>query len=81
MQAIFGKGQTVGAEGTGFHHLTAHGHKAAVNLTDHIGAGDYKVIVAAVERLAAKVLGSEVVTLDVCPHRPIIDENVILDSV
>ena len=42
---------------------------------DHVGAREHEIVVAPFQRLSPKVLGGEVVALDVRPHCAVVDQD------
>ena len=42
---------------------------------DHVGAREDEIVVATFQRLSAKILGREVVALDVRPHCAVVDQD------
>ena len=62
-------------EGARLDDVAADGEKRLVDRLDDVGPREHEVVVAALERLAAEVLGREVMALDVRPHRAVEDEH------
>jgi hypothetical protein len=59
------------------HDIAPDAKKRFVDALDDVGAGENEVIVAPFQRLAAEVLGSRVVQLNVRSHRAVEDQNAI----
>src|SRR5512138_3636310 len=79
--AVFFYGDAVGAEGVGFDDVHADVEEGAMDLLHGFGVGDDQVVVTAVELLAAKVLGGEVLRLEASSHRAIEDEDALFERI
>ena len=79
-------GDPVRVERVRLHDVGARGEVLAVDLADHVGAGEHEQVVVALEvagvigeHLPAVVLFFEVVALDHRPHRPVQVQDAIFD--
>src|SRR5258708_7452726 len=52
-----------------------------MNFLDHIGAGNYEIVVATIELFAAEVFRRQVKALDASSHRAVIYQHLFLESV
>ena len=51
-----------------------------MNRLDYVGTRQYEIVVAALQRLSTKILGAEVVPLDVRPHRAVVHQHSALQG-
>ncbi len=57
------------------HDIASHRQERLMNGLDHVGARENEIVVATLQRLAAKVLSGKVVPLDVRPHRAVVYQH------
>ena len=60
-----------------FNHVASDSEERLVDPTDHIGAREDKVVIAAFQRLAAEIFRREVMALEVGSHRAVVDKDAI----
>ena len=66
-----------GAEGGGLDRVDAGLEVLVVHLADEVGPGEHEVLVAALERGAAEVVGAEVLALDPGAERAVEDQDAL----
>ena len=74
-------GHGEGAEGGGLDDVDADLEEVVVHRGDHVGPGDHQQLVAALERLAAEVVGAEAQRLDVGAEGAVVDDHLLLDQI
>ena len=62
-------------EGARLDDVAANSEERLVDFPDDVGARQYEVIVAPFECLSAEIFGGKIVTLDVRPHRAVVDQH------
>ena len=78
---VLGEHQGEGAEGGGLDRVDARLEVLVVHLVDEIGPGEHEVLVAALERGAAEVVGTEVLVLDPGAEGAVEDEHALAERV
>ena len=73
--AVFGEHQRKGAERGGLDRVDPDREVLGVHLADEVGSGHDEVLVAALERLAAEVVGAEILALDPGAERTVEDQD------
>ena len=79
--AVLVEHEREGAEGRGLDRVDADREELVVHLRDEVGAGEDELLVAALERLAAEVVGAEVVALHPGAERAVEDEHPLAQRV
>ena len=69
------------AEGRGLHRVDTDREELLVHLRDEVGAGEHEHLVAALERLAAEVVGAEIVALHPGAERAVEHEHALGERV
>src|SRR6266511_2672802 len=75
--AVFGEDDGERPERGGLDRVDTHVEELAVHLGDQVGPGEYDVLVAALERRAAEVVGPEILVLDPRPEGAVEDQDAI----
>ena len=79
--AVLGEHGAERAERGGLDRVDADVEVLGVHLADEVGAGEHEVLVAALERGAAEVVGAEVLRLDPGAERAVEHEHALAQSV
>jgi hypothetical protein len=77
--AVLGQDDREGAERRGLDRVHADLEERPVHLGDDVGPGEHHVLVAALERRAAEVVGAEVLVLHPRPERPVEDQDAVAE--
>ena len=74
-EAVLVEHEREGAEGRGLDAVDADREELVVHLGDEVGPGEHELLVAALERLAAEVVGAEVLALHPRAERAVEHEH------